>query len=272
MGLRPSATDLFAFLAKAIEVVVIGGVYLIAVFIFVSISLAMFDALGLGVIAGGGLAPFLGAAGLVPVVAVASLYDPRVGPAEQEFGRGLSKMVALLPRLLSPLTLVVLVVYLLVIPFNFMAPFEKREVLVVYNGMLFAIMALLIGATPLRDGDLSPRYRRALRSAIRVVAALVVLVSLYALSATVYRAVQGRLDDQPVDDHRLEHHQHRPPGAAEYQAIPRGRGGMGGGATRHVQGRRRRLTSPGPDSCCWRCPGSSDQTPCPQPTTVGRAP
>ena len=92
-----------------------------------------------------------------------------------------------------PLTLVVLVVYLLVISFNFMAPFEKREVLVVYNGMLFAVMALLIGATPLRDGDLPPRYRRALRGAIRAVAILVVLVSIYALSATVYRTVQGGL-------------------------------------------------------------------------------
>jgi len=193
VGLGASATDFFAFLARAIEVVVIGGVYLIAVFIFVGISLAMFDALGLSIRARGAQSPFLGAAGLIPVIAVASLYDPRVGPAEQEFGRGLSRMVALLPRLLLPLTLVVLVVYLLVIPFNFMAPFEKREVLVVYNGMLFAVMALLIGATPLRDDDLSPRYRRALRGAIRAVAILVVLVSLYALSATVYRTVQGGL-------------------------------------------------------------------------------
>ena len=193
MGLRPSATDFFAFLARAIKVVVIGGVYLIAVFIFVGISLPMFDAFGLSIRARGAQSPFLGAAGLIPVVAVASLYDPRVGPAEQEFGRGLSKMVALLPRLLLQLTLAVLVVYLLVIPFNFMAPFEKREVLVVHNGMLFAIMALLIGATPLRDDDVSPRHRRALRPAIRAVAALVVLVSLYALSATVYRTVQGGL-------------------------------------------------------------------------------
>jgi len=81
-------------LARAIEVVVIGGVYLIAVFIFVGISLAMSDALGLSIRARGAQSQFLGAAGLIPVIAVASLYDPRVGPAEQEFGRGLSKMVA----------------------------------------------------------------------------------------------------------------------------------------------------------------------------------
>jgi len=68
-------------------------------------------------------------------------------------------------RLLLPLTLVVLVIYVAVIPFAFMAPFRDRDVLIVYNVMLFAILGLLLGATPLRADAVSPRLGRALRGA-----------------------------------------------------------------------------------------------------------
>ena len=94
-------------------------------------------------------------------------------------------------RLLLPLTLGVLVIYLFVIPFNFLEPFKNRDVLIVYNAMLFAIMGLLVGATPLSLEEVSPRLQRALRSGIQAVAILAVLVSLYALSALLYRTVEG---------------------------------------------------------------------------------
>ena len=38
-----------------------------------------------------------------------------------------------------PLTLIVLVVYLAFIPFRFWEPFQNRDVLIIYNGMLFAV-------------------------------------------------------------------------------------------------------------------------------------
>ena len=60
-----------------------------------------------------------------------------------------------------------------------------------YNVMLFAIMGLLLGATPMRARDLAPKHQSALRTGILAVAVLAILVSLYALSATVYRTVLG---------------------------------------------------------------------------------
>jgi fumarate reductase subunit D len=70
-----------------------------------------------------------------------------------------------------------------------MAPFEHRDVLIIYNVMLFAVMGLLLGATPVTAADLSARLQSALRKAIMVVAVMVVIVSLYALAAVIYRTV-----------------------------------------------------------------------------------
>jgi hypothetical protein len=53
--------------------------------------------------------------------------------------------------------------------------------------MLFGVIAVLIGSTPVNSDDLSPRIQSLLRGAIIAVAALTALVSLYALAATVYR-------------------------------------------------------------------------------------
>jgi hypothetical protein len=191
LGERFFPPSLFAVLRKTIEVVVTSGVYAIALVAFAAISYGMFEALDLTFPQPFTQAWYVGLAGLVPLVAVAFSYDPLLVPLEQDFGRGLSKMVELLPRLLLPLILLLLVVYLLVIPFNFMAPFRQRDVLIVYNAMLFGIMAVLVAATPLREEDLTPRWQTLLRRAMIAVAGLVVLVSLYALAATVYRTVQG---------------------------------------------------------------------------------
>jgi hypothetical protein len=89
------------------------------------------------------------------------------------------------------LTLLVLIVYLFFIPFNFMQPFRNRDILIVYNVMLFAVMGLLIGVTPMQKEDLPERYHGALRTGILAVAGLTLLVSLYAMSATVYRTALG---------------------------------------------------------------------------------
>jgi hypothetical protein len=191
LGTRSRTEDRFAFLTKSIEVAIAAGLYLAAGLAFGGITVGMFAALGielpelwLRLIAAGGF-------GLLPVLAVATVYDPTMSPAEQDFEQGLSKFVATMMRLLLPLTLAVLVVYVVVIPFNFMAPFRDRDVLIVYNLMLFAILGLLLGATPLRAEVLSPRLQKALRAGIIAVAALTELVSLYALSATVTRTIQG---------------------------------------------------------------------------------
>lgn len=193
LGFKSSVADRFAFLIKSIEVMITAGLYLIAGIVLGGITIGMFEALSvtlpeiwLRLIAAGGL-------GLLPVLAVASAYDPTAAPAEQDFDQGLSKFIAMMMRLLLPLTLIVLVIYIFVIPFNFLEPYNNRDVLIIYNLMLFAIMGLLLGATPIRGDDLSPQVHKWLRRGIITVAILAEVVSLYALSATVYRTIEGGL-------------------------------------------------------------------------------
>lgn len=193
LGGNFSVANRFAFLIKSIEVGIVAGLYLMAGVAFGGITVGMFEALAielpevlLRLIAAGGF-------GLLPVMAIATIYDPTAAPSDQDFEQGLSKFIATMMRLLLPLTLIVLVIYILVIPFNFSAPFENRDVLIVYNLMLFAIVGLLIGVTPIKDSDLSPELQRTLRTGIMMVTSLTVLVSLYALSAIVYRTFEGAL-------------------------------------------------------------------------------
>lgn len=191
LGFKSMEEDRFTFLIKSIEVIITAGLYLIAGVALGGITIGMFAALSVDIpeiwlrliIAGG--------AGLIPVLAVASVYDPAVDPAEQDFSQGLSRFIATMMRLLLPLTLFVLVIYIIVIPFYFFEPFNNRDVLIVYNLMLFAIMALLLGATPISGADLSMQLQKWLRRGITAVAVLAALISLYALSATVFRTVEG---------------------------------------------------------------------------------
>jgi hypothetical protein len=190
---RSTSGSRFAFLTKSIEVMITAGVYLIFGVIFGLITTMMFSALGITLpdiitrlIAAGGF-------GLIPILAVATMYDPAVPPEAQDFSQGLSKFVFTIMRLLLPLTIIVLIIYIFVIPFNFMAPFNNRDLLIVYNVMQFAIIGLLIGVTPLRVDELSPKLQLWLRRGIIVVAILALLISLYALSAVIYRTVLNQL-------------------------------------------------------------------------------
>lgn len=182
----------FAFLVKSLEAFVVAGLLAIAGALFTSITFGLFGALGIEppewvvrlFIAGGG--------GLIAVVAVALVYDPQAEPAQQSFDEGISKLVALLMRLLLPLSVAVLLVYLAFIPFNWREPFENREVLMIFNAMLFAVVALLVGATPVQGSDLSARGQTWLRRGVIALAALALLVSLYALAAILYRTAIDR--------------------------------------------------------------------------------
>ena len=183
----------FAFLIKSFEVFITAGIYVIAGGVFTGITIGLFEALNLHIPELGVRFILAGGGGLIPVLAVASVYDPNLSPAAQDFKHGISRYLAIILRLLLPLTLVVLVIYLMVIPTNFNQPFENRDVLIVYNLMLFAIMGLLIGATPVDVDELSQQIQMVLRYGILLVAMLAVIVSLYAMSATLYRTIYGGL-------------------------------------------------------------------------------
>jgi hypothetical protein len=183
----------FSFLLKSLEVFIVGGLFLIAGGLFTAITVGLFQALNVEFPEVVQRLFLAGGAGMIPVVAAAVIYNPAAPPAGQAFDEGLSKLVALLMRILLPLTFLVLLVYLAFIPFNFRAPFDNRDVLIIYNGMLFAVVALLVGATPVSLAGVSSRLARWMRLGISTVAALALIVSLYALAAIVYRTALDRL-------------------------------------------------------------------------------
>lgn len=184
---RAAAGDHFAFLIKSFETVVVGGLFVLAGGAFTAISFGLFETLGIAVeedlmrlfIAGGG--------GLIPVLAVAMTYDPKRTPQAQNFREGISRLITTLMRLMLPLVLLLLVVYVGLIPLNFREPFENRDVLIVYNLLLFAVIGLLVSATPIASHQLQPTQERWLRRGLLLLAGLAVLISLYALTAIGYR-------------------------------------------------------------------------------------
>lgn len=183
------AESRFAFLLKSLELYILGGLFLSALGVLSMVTLSLFLALGID------LAPWVqrmliaGGGGLVPVLAVTVGYDATRLPEQQSFDSGLSRLLALLLRLFLPLTLAVLVVYIGFVPFYFWRPFENRDVLITYNAMLFAVLALLLGVTPISAANLGQGQERWLRRGIVAVAVLAGLVSLYALTAITYRTV-----------------------------------------------------------------------------------
>lgn len=187
LGLRSRFKDRFAFLIRSLETIVTAGLYLIAGVAFGVITIGLLQTLSIKL--PDRLMLFLVGAGfgLLPIIALASIYDPRLSPAEQDFSQGLSKFIANMMRLLLPLTLVVLIIYIILIPFNYLEPFRNRDVLIVYNVLLFAIIGLLLGATPMRGSDLSPRMLGTLRLGLLGVAGLAIVVSVYAFAAILYR-------------------------------------------------------------------------------------
>ena len=181
----------FAFIRKSLEIFVTAGLYLAAGAAFVGITVGLFEALDVNLPAE--LLQFMaaGGAGLIPVIAVASVYDPDLEPHRQFLGEGVGRLVPIVTRLLLPLSLIVLAAYLAVIPFNFDAPFQDREVLVVYNVMLFAVTVLLLGVAPVAGESASPDLQRWIRRGVVVLALGAAVVGLYALAAVLTRTVQG---------------------------------------------------------------------------------
>lgn len=177
----------FSFLLKSLEVFVVGGLLIGAGSLFIAITNGLFMALDIELPEVVKRLLFAGGGGLIPVLATAVTYDPRMPPGQQAFGEGLSKLLALLLRLLLPLTGLVLIAYLAFVPFNFRAPFDNREVLISHNAMLFAVVALLVGVTPRSTDDVLPGLARWLRRGIVALAALALLVGLHALAAMLYR-------------------------------------------------------------------------------------
>ena len=193
LGRASDARERFAAIIKSIEALVTAAIYGAAAAIFAVLTRTLFGALGVSVPERVGWWFIAGLPGLIPVLAVASVYDAARCPSAQPLGHGMTRVFFLVARFFLALTLAVLAVYVLTIPSHFLRPFQSRETLIVFNAMLFAVMLLLVCATPLTRGDLAAGAEAWLRRGIVAVAALTLVIGLYALSAVVYRAVQGGL-------------------------------------------------------------------------------
>lgn len=193
LGLTSTPDQRFAFMMRSLEVFITGGVYTVVGMMFAMITTQLFEALSISLDEVYIRLIFFGGSGLIPILAVVSIYDPHNLPLDQDFKQGLSRFTTTMMRILLPLTLIVLIVYIVVIPFNFMEPFRHRDVLIVYNIMLFAVMGLMIGVTPVFAEELSPKVSRWLAAGVVAVAILTVAVNLYALSAILYRTFTAEL-------------------------------------------------------------------------------
>jgi len=192
------AKSRFAFLLKSLEIFVLGGLFLSALFVLTMVTIGLFQALGIRLPDLAQQLLIVGGAGMIPVLAVAILYDPARPTDAQTFDGGLIRLLQMLLRLFLPVTAAVLAVYLCIVPFFFWRPFENREVLIIYNAMLFAVMALLVGVTPYTMAGIGVTQQRWLRRGIVVVAALAGIVSIYALAAISYRTLQEGLTPNRV--------------------------------------------------------------------------
>jgi len=176
----------FAFLAKSLEALVMGGLMGIVLGIFIAISFGLFHTFFFSLPEPIERIFFMGLAGCIPVLAVASIYEPMRRLREQNFA-GLFRFVTLLLRLFIIPSILVLIAYIALIPFNFMKPFFNREALIAYNAMLFAVVGLLLWTVPVRGEEISEGLNRWLRRGRLVLVILAIIISLYAFSAIIYR-------------------------------------------------------------------------------------
>ncbi len=192
-GWRFPTQELFAFLLKSLETVGTAGVYAIVGGLFVGLTYLLFGAIGVNLSNPVLRLLIFGGGGLIPLIAVLSVYDPKVSLRQQEFRRGFARILMISLHALLPLALLMLVLFLVVLPFNVFAAYTNRATLIAFNAFLFASIGLIIGLLPLTAGEFSAAYQKWLRLGTGALAGLVLLVSLYALSAILYRTALDHL-------------------------------------------------------------------------------
>src|SRR5690606_33437158 len=139
------------------------------------------------------------AVGALPLLAVGSVYDATAAPAAQDWEAGLTRTLRILARLILPLALGVLLVYVLwFIPAYFQKPFEERDVLIVYNATILAILVLLSVVVSGPVDARSDRQQPLFRYAVLALGALTLILNVYALAAVVSRALAFGLDRKSV--------------------------------------------------------------------------
>ncbi len=194
LGYPKPARQSFAYLVKSVETVLTGGIFFGAGLVFVGLTYGIFAVLGIELPEEDLQVVAAWAVGAIPLLALGSAYDATASPAAQNWEAGLTRTLRILARLILPLALGVLLVYVLwFIPAYFWKPFEEREVLIVYNATILAILVLL---TVVLSGPADARLdgRGSLfRYAVLGLGGLTLILNVYALAAVVSRTVEAGL-------------------------------------------------------------------------------
>jgi hypothetical protein len=190
LGYSAPARQSFAYVVKSVETVLTGGIFFGAGLIFVGLTYGIFAVLGIQLPEGDLRMLAAWSVGAIPLLAIGSVYDPTMPPAAQDWHAGLTRTLRILARLLLPLALGVLLVYVLwFIPAYFWKPFEEREVLIVYNATILAILVLLavVVSGPAADATGKAFFRYAVLG----LGALTLILNVYALAAVMTRAIEA---------------------------------------------------------------------------------
>ena len=97
------ARQCYAFLVKSAETVLTGGIFFAAGILFVGLTFGMFAVLGVTLPEDYLQAAAAWGIGAIPVMALASVYDPTVRPAAQDWTTGLLRILRILTQLILPL-------------------------------------------------------------------------------------------------------------------------------------------------------------------------
>ena len=190
LGHPDPARQCYAYLVKSVETVLVGGIYFGAGAIFLGLTYGIFAVLGiklpqdvLQTVAAWGI-------GAIPVLALTSVYDPMAAPVAQDWATGLTRILRILTQLILPLALGVLLVYVFwFVPAYFWRPFQEREVLIVYNATILAILVLLTVVVSGPVDERSPRQDTILRYAVQALVGLILFLNVYALAAIASRTI-----------------------------------------------------------------------------------
>ena len=190
LGRPDPARQCYAFFIKSVEAILTGGIYFGAGVIFLGLTYEIFAVLGIKLPQDGVRTVAAWGIGAIPILAIASVYNPTVAPVAQNWTTGLARILRILTRLMLPLALGLLAVYVLgFIPQYFWRPFQEREVLIVYNATILATLVLLTVSATAPD-EQSPRQNSILRYAVLALGGITWLLNVYALSAIISRTFE----------------------------------------------------------------------------------
>jgi hypothetical protein len=191
LGYQHPERQAYGFLVKSVESVLTGGIFIGAGVLFVGLTVGIFKVLGIDLPEEELIVVVAWGIGTIPLLAIGSAYDATRSPSMQDENAGLTRTLRILTRLILPLALGVLVVYVVwFIPAYFWKAFEEREVLLVYNATIVAILILL---TVVISGPLDAGRGSFLRYAVLALGALTMILNAYALAAVVSRALDAGL-------------------------------------------------------------------------------